>query len=76
MMPMDCMAEGVSMRPPSRIKAMGVSSKKDRIVISENRLMLSREPCAHRGSQSNLKGGPSRVKVEGIDMTLGCMLTR
>ncbi len=44
------MAEALKVKPPSRSRATGVSRKKDRMVMMENRLMLSREPfepCKH-----------------------------
>ncbi len=49
-MPMPRMAEALKVKPPSRSRATGVSRKKDRMVMMENRLMLSREPfepCMH-----------------------------
>ncbi len=48
-MPMFLMAVALNEKPPSRMRAIGVSRRKDRMVMMENRLMLSRdpfEPCA------------------------------
>ncbi len=43
-MPSDLSAVGVT-RKPSFSRANGASRKKDRMVMMENRLMLSRDPC-------------------------------
>lgn len=43
------MAVALNEKPPSRMRAIGVSRRKDRMVMMEKRLMLSRdpfEPCA------------------------------
>ena len=44
MMPMPRMADALKVNPPSRRSATGANRKKDRMVMMENRLILSREP--------------------------------
>ncbi len=44
MMPMPCMADALKVKPPSRSSATGANRKNDRMVMMENKLMLSKEP--------------------------------
>ena len=43
-MPIPRIEEALKVKPPSRSRAKGVSRRKERMVMMENRLMLSREP--------------------------------